>query len=470
MNKIYIKERNGYLAKNIAIFTLGNIGSKIISFFLVPFYTNYLSISEYGVIDLITTICVLMAPIFTMNIEEAVMRFALDNNADIENILSIGMKIVVFGFLIGLLTIPIFGFVTLISEYSFLIYLYAISLGISQFFLCFLRGKELLLKYSIGNILNVFLIAMFNIIFLYRFHWGIKGYVKAYILANLITAIYAYLTGGVWKKHFNYFPDFSLQRNMLKYSIVLIPNTFMWWIINSSDRIMITLIINEGANGIYAISNKFPTLIATFSTIFTKAWSYSAIKESESDDRANYTNDIFNKLFGFMSIVGVGLMGVMRPFLNIYVEKSYYSAWKYTPYLIIGGVFLTMASFLSTTYTVHKDSKGFLFSGLAGAVSNIILNLILIPFIGIDGAALATCISYIVVFVYRCFDIKKYIKLKILKAQNIISAGILVISGVIMLTCSYVIGEIIIVLFFFILLFINQKKIIMFFKSLTGRK
>ena len=111
-----------------------------------------------------------------------------------------------------------------------------------------------------------------------------------------------------------------------------------------------------------------------------------------------------------------------------------------------------------------------MFSGLAGAVSNIILNLILIPFIGIDGAALATCISYIVVFVYRCFDIKKYIKLKILKAQNIISAGILVISGVIMLTCSYVIGEIIIVLFFFILLFINQKKIIMFFKSLTGRK
>ena len=65
---------------------------------------------------------------------------------------------------------------------------------------------------------------------------------------------------------------------------------------------------------------------------------------------------------------------------------------------------MTSATFISTSYNVYKDSKGFLISGLIGAISNIIMNIILIPILKVYGAALATCLSYIIVFCYRLFD------------------------------------------------------------------
>ena len=72
---------------------------------------------------------------------------------------------------------------------------------------------------------------------------------------------------------------------------------------------------------------------------------------------------------------------------------------------------MTLATFISTSYNVYKDSKGFLFSGLSGAVINIILNFVFIPLFGIYGAALATACSYIAVFIYRVFDTRKYVKM-----------------------------------------------------------
>lgn len=67
--------RGKYLAKNTAIFALGNIGTKAISFFMVPLYTQWLVPSDYGVVDLIATVAFVLMPVFTLNIGESVMRF-----------------------------------------------------------------------------------------------------------------------------------------------------------------------------------------------------------------------------------------------------------------------------------------------------------------------------------------------------------------------------------------------------------
>ena len=68
-------EKNRYLFKNTLIFTLGNFGSKFITFLLVPLYTNTLSTSGYGVLDIINAIIMIGVPIVTLNISESVMRF-----------------------------------------------------------------------------------------------------------------------------------------------------------------------------------------------------------------------------------------------------------------------------------------------------------------------------------------------------------------------------------------------------------
>lgn len=448
-----MESRTKYLFKNTAVFTIGNFATKVISFFLIPLYTNVLTTSEYGTVDLVVTISTIAVPIITLNIMEAVMRFNLDKGADKNKITKIGIVILFFGMLLGLVLIPLCRLWNQISSFSILVYFYVVCSASSQVFLCDLRGKELLVQYSIGNILNTLLIAGFNILFLLGFKLGIAGYLLAYTIANAIVAVYALIIGKGYRA-ISASLDKRKMKEMLKYSVVLIPNSFMWWIMNSSDHVMVTSMIGAAANGVYAISYKFPTLISTIIGIFNQAWSYSAIKEEESDDVEEYSNSVFDMLISITMIVGVGMMTFIKPLLKIYVSTDYYTAWQYTPFLIIGCVFMTLGTFMGTSYTVHKDSKGFLFSGMFGASLNVVLNFILIPMTGVYGAAFATCISYISVFVFRGFHTRKYLKYHIFSREFIIGSACLIISGILIYGNSFIFQllQIIILLFLLILL------------------
>lgn len=426
------ENRTKYLLKNTAVFAMGSIGTKIITFFLVPLYTNLLPVYEYGVVDLITTTSTVLAPMLLLNINEAVMRFSLDENANTNEIMSIGVAVFGVSLLAGLLLIPAAAAFPTISEYAVCLYFYTVSLAGSQLLLSYLRGTEKLVQFSVGNILHALAVACFNILLLLFLKKGIKGYFTAYIAANAVTILYAFAAGKVWEPIRKFRINPVLAKEMAKYSVVLIPNTFMWWIMNSSDRIMVTAMVGAAANGIYAISYKVPSLMQSITGIFNQAWSYSAIRENSSEDREAYGNSVFNGIVAMSTITGVGLLAIMKPFLRFYVEKAYYPAWRYTPFLIVGSVFLALGSFLSSYYTVNKDSKGFLFSGLTGAVVNLILNALLIPLLGVIGAALATCVSYSMVYVYRIFDTKKYIKLCFGRVQHLASYGVLLLAALTM--------------------------------------
>lgn len=405
------KNRNSYLFKNTIIFAIGNFATKFITFFLVPLYTNCLTTAEYGKVDLLYTICTFLYPLLTLNISEAVFRFSMDKDENNDNVLSIGFVCTIIGIILSLFSIPILKMFSGYSDFSYLFYLYLITMIISQTLLVSLKGREKLKQYTLGNFINTFFIAILNIIFLLKLEMGTTGYFLAYILSNLIVIIYALIVGEFFDATKKFKIDKKLFKKMTKYSIVLLPTSFMWWIINSSDRIMITSMISSSANGIYAVSYKIPSLLTTVASIFNQAWLFSAIAEKDSVDNESYTNKIFKVLFLFITLTGIFILMIIKPLFNIYVASDYYVAWKYVPFLIFGFVFMTSATFLSTSYNVYKDSKGFLVSGIIGAISNIILNLIFIPLFDVYGAALATSISYIIVFIYRLFDTRKYVKI-----------------------------------------------------------
>lgn len=424
------ESRGRYLAKNTAIFAIGNVASRLISFFLVPLYTNILTTAEYGVVDLVNTLCTVLAPILILNINEAVMRFALDKGANYKKIMSTGLTVFVGAIFGGILVIPASSLFSEVAQYSTYIYFYTVTLAGSQLFLCYLRGKENIAFYSVGSVLQTMTIALFNILFLAVLHKGIKGYFLAYIISNIITILFAFIAGNVREVIRDYKFDIKLTKAMAAYSVVLIPNTFMWWIMNSSDRVMVTSIIGVAANGIYAVSYKLPSLVSTLTGIFNQAWSYSAIREDGAEDENEYNNMVFNRLISIVMLLSIALLTIVKPFLRLYVGMDYYSAWEYTPFLIIGSAYLTLATFMATSYTVHKDSFGYLFSATFGAALNIVLNFLLIPIIHVYGAAFATCISYIAVFAFRLIHTKKYIKYNIKNKEFIGGSVFLTLSSI----------------------------------------
>ena len=421
--------RSKYLAKNTIIFAIGNLGSKLINFLLVPLFTNILTTQEYGTSDLIFTICSIASPLITLNINEAIMRFSVDDDADINSIMSIGVTVAVCSFILG---IPLYLFAVFylpISNYKIYVYIYAITYGIRIINVFYLRGKENLIAFSISSILSTLFIGIFSILFLAVFRMGVEGYLLAFITSNILTGIYAFVAGNVKDVIKNFIFDSVLFRRMIAYSLPLIPNSFMWWIIDSSDRIMITTMIGVSISGIYAVASKITGFISFLSTIFNQAYSYSAIHENNSDDKTEFNNKIMDMLFLMVTIVGITVLAFIKPFMEIYVGKDFLDAWKYAPPLIIGTCILVMATFFSVFYTVSKDSMGFLKSGSLGALVNIILNLCLIKGIGALGAAIATCLSYFAIFLFRYFDTKKYISLNVFNTKRFISFMALIVVG-----------------------------------------
>lgn len=169
----------------------------------------------------------------------------------------------------------------------------------------------------------------------------------------------------------------------------------------------------------------------------------------------------------FLVIATIFIMCITKPFLKIYVQSEYYSAWKYIPYLMVGSFFLTLGTFLSTFYTVNKDSKGFLFSGTAGAIVNIILNWLLIPKFAIHGAAFATCVSYIIVFLYRVKDTRKYMVVHVFKPIYIIEYILLILTALSMMIISAE-GQVILIVEFVIALVLNYRFILEILKGIKN--
>lgn len=418
-----------YLFQNTILFALGNIGTKLVSFFLVPLYTGYLLLEEYGTVDLVITLGSCVVPILIFNINEAIMRFSLDKNADKDSIMSTGILSLLFMLAMSFAILPLILLYEPLSDYGVYVSLYFVSTGLCTVLSYNLRGREKLLCFSVGSILNAFLIAAFNIIFLVVFEMGVPGFLLGYILGNFITAIYSFCVGDVIGTIKNFHFDRNLTKEMLKYSVVLIPNSFMWWIMNASNRVLLTAMVGVASSGLYAAANKLPSIISVVSSIFNQAWNYSAIKEDESSDRDSFNSRVFDYLYGFVCFVGAVLLVFLKLILSVYVDDAYFSSWLFTPPLIVGSCFLVVSTFLSSQYTVNKDSKGFLFSATVGAIVNLVLNIVLIPFFAEFGSAVATCLSYVAVFVYRVFDIRKYISIRIISVKHILTMCFLLISA-----------------------------------------
>lgn len=462
------ENRVKYLAKNTAIFAIGNIGTKLISFFLVPLYTYVLSTEDYGTIDLIFSICSVITPIIMCNIGEAVKRYALDKDAEYNKILATAYLWVIFGWLIGLIILPIASRISVVKEYTVYIYVYTVISATYVVITDYLRGREQLKAYTVCSLFTTAFIAGFNILFLVALHQKVFGYLRAYIVAYLITTILAFVLSKQYKMIFKLKFDRKLFAEMSKFAIALVPNSLLWWITNSSDRVMVSNMISVSANGLYTVSYKLPSLMSTLSTIFMQAWQYSAIREIDSSDRVEYNMTMYDAYVRFVSLTAAGLLLILKPFMRIYVSSTYFEAWKYSPFLILGYVFMTLGTFVGTSYYVEKNMIGNMFSALSGALTNIILNFILIPVIGINGAAIATCISYFVIFIYRVIDTQKYMRLNVLRKDHWCLWSLLFIM-IISVYLEGIVSIAILAVEFLALLFCNRKIASIIIKMLLNK-
>lgn len=414
------------LIKNSGIFAIANMGSKLISILLVPLYTYVLTTEQYGTVDMFITSISLLLPIVTLSIYDATLRFSLKSKYSKKDIFSTSLIVVTLGNLVFLLLYPLLRKIELLNSYLLLFYLMLFIQTINSVFSQFTRGIGKVKQFALNGVINTFLIVISNILLLVHFRLGIKGYMISIIIANLICNLYLYFSVKLWK----YFNIKSYRRNLLRemliYSIPLMPNSLMWWIMNASDRYMITFFLGVAANGLYAVAYKIPTILNVVYSIFSQAWQLSAIEEVDSKNKSKFYSNVFN-VFAVVMLIGTSIIIVfIKPVIEIFLSKSYAECWRYIPFLLLAVVFTSFSSFLGTNYIAMKKTKGVFKTSLIGAIINIILNIILIPIIGLNGAGIATMISFFIVWIIRIYDTKEFVNIQInIRTMSLTLIGIL---------------------------------------------
>lgn len=421
------------LVKNTFIIFLGKISTQFLSFFLLPVYTRFLEKGDYGFVDLILTYVSLLVPVITIQQEMATFRFLIDSRDDenkIKRVISTSIRNV-FTYLLLFLILAF-----IIIQFIQIKYIYFILINIlicifSNLFLQIARGLGKTIHFSIASFITGFITLCSNIIFICYYKTGAKGMLISMSLANIICTLYLFLGLKLYKyiriKNF----DKNLSREMIKYSLPLVPNGISWWFINVSDRTIVTLALGSAANGIYAIANKFPSIISSLLGIFTLSWTESASLHINDKDKDNFFTNVAETVLRLFSCACLGLISFLPLAFNIIIGNKYIDSYNYIPIFIIGSMASCIVSVYSAIYIAKKLTKKVASTSIASAIINIIINLIFIKFIGLYAAAISTALAYLIMMIYRHYDVKKHVNISYDK--NLIFSTILMFTIVIYL-------------------------------------
>ncbi|UUV99894.1 lipopolysaccharide biosynthesis protein [Vagococcus luciliae] len=448
------------LISNSLIFAIGNLGSKLIVILLVPLYTYYLTPAEYGVSDLIMTTTSLLLPIVSMSIFDGVLRFVMDKN-DNKEVFYSGFIITIFGNIIILLIFilnSIFNWYSDLKIFNYILILLSLQ-SFQSLLNQYVRAVERIKLFAINGILTTIILMSFNIILIVKYNMGIEGYIYSQIMSLFVSNIFLMymvkIKNLIYKVSFNK----ELTKNMLLYSLPLIPNALMWWIINSSNRYVILLFLGASANGLFAVASKVPSVISIFQSIFFQSWQLSAIEEYESDDKGDFYSKTFNYFSLFMIFITYFIIVFVKLLFKLVISPDYFVTWKLVPFLTLGVMYSSFSAFLGTNYIASKETKGILKTTIIGGFLNIVISIILVQIIGLQGVGIATSISFFIVFIVRYYDTQKYIQMRIDWKKFIFLNLILIIQSLVLFQIKGIGVLAISIILFTILVFICKKDI-----------
>ena len=458
------------LAKNTLIITIGRISKQFITFLLLPLYTALLTTEEYGTVDLITTLVQLFIPIVSLMIDQGVFRYLLSSENEntkkevISNafFLLLGLNFVFI--IIYLLLLPL-----ITVKYKIWILLILVITAFSNLFLQISRGLKKTFDYALGSFICSLITITLNVLCIAFIKMSAVGMLLATFIGNVVCCIYLFFKLEINK----YLSLSSVNKktllNELKYSIPLIPNQLSLWVMNSSDRLIVSFILGTAANGILAVSHKFPAIFMTFFNIFQLAWHETGTVHFFDKDRDDFFSKTIEEIMLLFSTLCMCIIIVLPIVFNLFVNSSYNEAYYNIPIYLIASLLNVMVGLLGVVYVATKKTFEIAKTTIIAALINIIVNIILIKYIGLYAASISTFMGYFITMIYRIIDTKKYLNIKysLYKYVKII-VGIL-FSTIIYYINNKLISIITLPFFICIALWVNKDYIVLIKKLIKGK-
>lgn len=403
------------LLKNTGIIAVGGIATKLVQFLLLPLYTTVLTTEEYGTVDYINTIALFLVPAVSLLMDEAMFRFLIDCRDDGERKRVVTASCAVLGtgccvFAGAMLAVWI---VFRPGNMGWIV-----ALVVTQCLLTMasavMRGFGDTVSFTVMNLLASLAIIVMNVLFIAFFRWGVVGMLSATVISHGVVALVFMARKRIWRYIDPKTFAAGEAKDMVRYSLPLIPNKVSWTIMNMLDRLIIMNTIGAAASGVYAVSYKFPSVMDQVYGFFYQSWKESSARAlgEEEEDADIFYNSVYRALRRFMMSVVLCMTALMPLVYGILIKGSFDEGILYVPILLLATYFSNMSGFYGGVFTAYKDTGIMGITTVVSAVLCVVLCFGLIPQFGLYGASIATIAATFTVNEYRRIKVAKYVRLR----------------------------------------------------------
>lgn len=233
----------------------------------------------------------------------------------------------------------------------------------------------------------------------------------ALIASEVLSTVFLMLRAGIYKYLRVSSVDGEEIKRLLAYSWPMVPNALSMWVMQVSDRLVVSFFLGVASNAIYAVANKLPSIMTLAQTSIVQAWQENASQAANDKDVGRYYSKTFNMVLGFTAGLLSLLISLSPLLFKILVKGNYDEAYTQLPILFMSMLFFSMASFLGGIYVAFYKTKSIGITTVIAAALNLLIDVSLIRYIGLYAASLSTQLSYIFLFTYRMLGVKKFVNI-----------------------------------------------------------
>ncbi len=383
--------------KTAGVYFLGNVFTKLLSFLLLPLYTNKILPDKFGEYGLVLSITNLIIPLFFFQIWDSVFRYSFDYQEDDSK-----YKVISNGFIImilGIFTYSI-GFWILTSyvilNYKFLVFLYSIGIGFQYFYSVVARSLYKNSLFVISGCFNSGIMLFINVILIVFFNRDIDALYLSATIGILIQIIIIESKVKPLRKFRLKDIEFRLIKDFIYFSFPLSLSTMTHWLLNGFTQLAISVQIGPYANGLFTVVNKFSTMLVLLVKIFQFAWNEMAYILSNDKNKNYYYKKSVTEILK-ISILGTSIfILIVKLIFPYFVGSEYQNALNLVPIVMVGTMFNVYSGFLGTIFLANKNSNKLFVTTLISSVLNVVGLFILIPRWGLLGAVISLCFAFIV--------------------------------------------------------------------------
>ena len=293
------------------------------------------------------------------------------------------------------------------------------------------RGLGDNFSYSVGAIIGSLSKIFLTVLGVLLFKEGLSAAIIALIVASTFSSLFIVIKSRLFKCVDFKKVSWSEIKQLISYSWPMVPNSMSMWVMNVSDRLVITFVMGLEATAIYAVANKIPQILSIAQSTFTMAWQENASLTSDDNDVGEYYTKMFDLILDIMTGFLAAIIAATPILFIILIHDDYQASYPQLPILFLAFLFSTMSSFLGGIYVAFMKIKSVGLTTLAAAAINLIVDLFLVSLIGITAASLSTLISFFALVVFRMINVRNFVKIKYNYKKIVVYLAILILMCVI---------------------------------------